>query len=306
VIFLFYTSAGSGIGLNCACSARRSTSPPSRRAHYARLGRPALPASVIGRGAWLQQVGRQRERAERRGAARLSSVAARGAGPPLSSVWGTCSRRCGLGYRRPARTRSASSAWTPPARPPSCTSCTWARLSKPPRPSAQTSRSSPTPTCSSTAGTSAARARSGRPGARTLSTRTPSSSSSTVPVRRVCRRVNRWRRASAPPLTCPRSSPRLCVPALRLADHDRLDLAREELHAILTSDDLAHACLLVYANKQDLPKAASAAELSETLALHSIRDHDWHIQACSALSGDGLYEGLDWVTSRLKKASSPR
>jgi signal recognition particle receptor subunit beta len=88
------------------------------------------------------------------------------------------------------------------------------------------------------------------------------------------------------------------------ADHDRLDLAREELHALLASEELARACVLVYANKQDLPKAASAAELSETLALHSIRDHDWHIQACSALNGTGLYEGLDWVTARLKELNS--
>lgn len=88
------------------------------------------------------------------------------------------------------------------------------------------------------------------------------------------------------------------------ADHDRLDLAREELHALLGSEDLAQACLLVYANKQDLPKASSAAELSETLALHSIRGHDWHIQACSALEGTGLYDGLNWMTARLKRLSS--
>ena len=88
------------------------------------------------------------------------------------------------------------------------------------------------------------------------------------------------------------------------ADYDRLDLAREELHAMLQSEDLAGAYVLVYANKQDLPEAASAAELSETLALHSIRDHDWHIQACSALNGTGLYDGLDWVTDRLKNKSA--
>lgn len=89
------------------------------------------------------------------------------------------------------------------------------------------------------------------------------------------------------------------------ADHDRLDLAREELHMLLQSEDLAGAYVLVYANKQDLPEAASVAELSETLALHSIQDHDWHIQACSALNGTGLYDGLDWITDRLKSKSTP-
>lgn len=88
------------------------------------------------------------------------------------------------------------------------------------------------------------------------------------------------------------------------ADHDRLDLAREELHAMIQSEDLIGASILVYANKQDLPGAASATELSETLALHSIRDHDWHIQECSALDGSGLYDGLDWITDRLKNISA--
>ncbi|WJX18983.1 hypothetical protein P8452_08727 [Trifolium repens] len=33
--------------------------------------------------------------------------------------------------------------------------------------------------------------------------------------------------------------------------------------------------------------------------LFSIKDHDWHIQACSALSGEGLYDGLGWIAGRV-------
>lgn len=83
-----------------------------------------------------------------------------------------------------------------------------------------------------------------------------------------------------------------------------MDLAREELHSMLALETLANACVLVYANKQDLSAAASAAELSESLALHTIREHDWHIQACSAREGSGVYEGLDWLTAQLKERSS--
>lgn len=90
------------------------------------------------------------------------------------------------------------------------------------------------------------------------------------------------------------------------ADRDRMDLAREELHAILQSDDLHDACVLVFANKQDLKDAVSAAELSEGLALHAIREHDWHIQPCSAVTGDGLYSGLDWITAHLKQRSQKK
>lgn len=85
------------------------------------------------------------------------------------------------------------------------------------------------------------------------------------------------------------------------ADVKRLELARKELHAVLDSDDLRDSCVLIYANKQDLKGALTAAELSEALALHTIRAHDWHIQACSAVQGEGLYEGLDWITRHVRK-----
>jgi ADP-ribosylation factor-like protein 5B len=85
------------------------------------------------------------------------------------------------------------------------------------------------------------------------------------------------------------------------ADPDRLDIARAELQAIVQTEELRDACLLVFANKQDLKGALSAAEISESLALHNIRTHDWHIQACCALTGDGLYPGLDWIVQRLKE-----
>lgn len=46
--------------------------------------------------------------------------------------------------------------------------------------------------------------------------------------------------------------------------------------------------VLVFANKQDLVNACSASEIAESLNLNSIRDRQWQIQACSALSGEGV------------------
>ncbi len=63
----------------------------------------------------------------------------------------------------------------------------------------------------------------------------------------------------------------------------------------------ADAALLVFANKQDLPRAMSIAEVTEHLGLHQLRARQWYIQACCATSGDGLYEGLDWVHSAVVK-----
>lgn len=61
------------------------------------------------------------------------------------------------------------------------------------------------------------------------------------------------------------------------------------------------ASLLVFANKQDLPKAIKPAEVAEQLGLPSIRTRAWHIQGCCATNGDGLYEGLDWLSASLAK-----
>jgi ADP-ribosylation factor 1/2 len=86
-------------------------------------------------------------------------------------------------------------------------------------------------------------------------------------------------------------------------DADRIDAARDELHRMLNEDELRDAVLLVFANKQDLPNAMSAAEMTDKLGLHGLRPsyRQWYIQACCATTGDGLYEGLDWLSATLVK-----
>jgi signal recognition particle receptor subunit beta len=61
---------------------------------------------------------------------------------------------------------------------------------------------------------------------------------------------------------------------------------------MLNEDELRDALLLVFANKQDLPNAMNAAEITDKLGLHSLRQRSWYIQATCATSGDGLYEGI--------------
>ncbi|XP_054801079.1 ADP-ribosylation factor 2-B-like isoform X1 [Prosopis cineraria] len=54
-------------------------------------------------------------------------------------------------------------------------------------------------------------------------------------------------------------------------DRDRVAEARDELHRMLNEDELRDAVLLVFANKQDLPNAMNAAEITDKLGLHSLR-----------------------------------
>merc|ERR1711892_205612 len=85
-------------------------------------------------------------------------------------------------------------------------------------------------------------------------------------------------------------------------DRERVSEARDELARMLNEDDLREAVLLVFANKQDLPRAMNAAEITDKLGLHSMKNRNWYIQATCATSGDGLFEGLDWLSSQLKNA----
>lgn len=82
-------------------------------------------------------------------------------------------------------------------------------------------------------------------------------------------------------------------------DRERLPTARDELHKMLNEDELRDAILLVFANKQDLPNAVAAAELTEQLSLPSLRNRKWYIQACVGTTGEGLYEGLDWLSAEV-------
>merc|ERR1712096_398155 len=82
-------------------------------------------------------------------------------------------------------------------------------------------------------------------------------------------------------------------------DRERVEDAREELAKILNEDEMRDAVVLVFANKQDLPNAMPAAEVTEKLGLNSMRNRQWFIQSACATTGDGLYEGLDWLSRTL-------
>ena len=89
-------------------------------------------------------------------------------------------------------------------------------------------------------------------------------------------------------------------------DRERVEDAREELHRMLNEPELSEAVLLVFANKQDLPKAMKPADVAEKLGLSGLRTRVWHIQGACATSGDGLYEGLDWLCASAFGRRAPR
>merc|ERR1712224_1042378 len=82
-------------------------------------------------------------------------------------------------------------------------------------------------------------------------------------------------------------------------DRERVDDAREELQKMLDEHEMSDVVVLVFANKQDLPNAMPAAEITEKLGLNCLRNRQWFIQSACATTGDGLYEGIDWLSRTL-------
>ncbi|KAF4598316.1 hypothetical protein EYR38_006713 [Pleurotus pulmonarius] len=84
-------------------------------------------------------------------------------------------------------------------------------------------------------------------------------------------------------------------------DRERVDEAKQELHRILSDREMKECLLLVFANKQDLPGAMSPAEVTEKLGLHRMRDRSWYVHPSCATTGEGLFEGLQWLSQNVKK-----
>jgi len=86
-------------------------------------------------------------------------------------------------------------------------------------------------------------------------------------------------------------------------DRDRIEVAREELMKTLQESDLRGVPVLIYANKQDLPQAMHPSELVKEMKLHetSMNPKKWFVQSTTAVTGDGLYEGLDWLSRTVEE-----
>eukprot|EP01106_Pelomyxa_sp_JSP_P016887 TRINITY_DN652_c0_g1_i2.p1 TRINITY_DN652_c0_g1~~TRINITY_DN652_c0_g1_i2.p1 ORF type:complete len:117 (+),score=32.50 TRINITY_DN652_c0_g1_i2:312-662(+) len=82
-------------------------------------------------------------------------------------------------------------------------------------------------------------------------------------------------------------------------DRDRVGQAQAELELLLREDELRDATFLILANKQDLPRALSARELTDRLATPALTTRRWHLQLTCATTGEGLLEGIEWLYQNL-------
>jgi ADP-ribosylation factor-like protein 3 len=83
------------------------------------------------------------------------------------------------------------------------------------------------------------------------------------------------------------------------ADRRRMEETSVELQSLLDEERLAHVPVLIMANKQDLLSALSPAEITTELGLNDIRERTWQILPCSAKTGEGLPESMEWIVDQI-------
>ena len=86
------------------------------------------------------------------------------------------------------------------------------------------------------------------------------------------------------------------------SDKTRLLIAREELQQLLAHPDISSRTIpiLFFANKMDIRDALSDVGVSSALALDGILNKSWHICSSNALTGDGIPEGIEWLSLAIK------
>ena len=75
--------------------------------------------------------------------------------------------------------------------------------------------------------------------------------------------------------------------------------SKNQFYKLLANEALKNAVILIYANKQDLAGAKKVNEIVQIYELDSITNHIWHIQPCSAQTGEGLITGMKWLSDQL-------
>lgn len=88
-------------------------------------------------------------------------------------------------------------------------------------------------------------------------------------------------------------------------DKRRLEDSRREFEHILKNEHLKNVPVVLLANKQDVPGALTAEDITRMFKVKKLCcNRNWYVQPCCAITGDGLTEGLrklaEFVKSHMK------
>ncbi|KAL4442877.1 hypothetical protein ABPG74_010766 [Tetrahymena malaccensis] len=83
------------------------------------------------------------------------------------------------------------------------------------------------------------------------------------------------------------------------SDVERLSIAKYTLFQVLNEQETFGIPVLIFANKIDVSQIAFN-ELSGKLGLHELQNRKIHLQQCCALTGEGMFEGFEWLNQQFK------
>ncbi|NXP22756.1 ARL14 protein, partial [Scytalopus superciliaris] len=88
------------------------------------------------------------------------------------------------------------------------------------------------------------------------------------------------------------------------SDKRRLEESRKEFELILKNESIKNVPVVMLANKQDLPGALNAEEITRKFKMKKYcSDRTWYVQPCCAITGEGLAEALQRVATFAKQYS---
>lgn len=79
----------------------------------------------------------------------------------------------------------------------------------------------------------------------------------------------------------------------------RIEEAYNEFKKLLTEEKLKNCPILIMANKQDLNDSLSPIDIANKMEMEFIKDRKWLVQGTSAITAQGLKDGLDWLAGIL-------
>lgn len=85
------------------------------------------------------------------------------------------------------------------------------------------------------------------------------------------------------------------------SDRLRLAVVKDELDLMLQHPNICsrYVPVLFLANKKDLRDGMSSIKIACSLHLERIQDKPWYICTTNALNGDGVQEGIQWLTQQI-------
>ncbi|XP_066155978.1 ADP-ribosylation factor-related protein 1 isoform X2 [Euwallacea fornicatus] len=92
------------------------------------------------------------------------------------------------------------------------------------------------------------------------------------------------------------------------SDRERIDDSKEIFDKMIASESLQGVPLLVLANKQDLPDCMGVREVKPIFNknAHLVGKRDCMVMPVSALTGEGVDEGIRWLVDCIKRNSFMR